>query len=195
MREARLVEARCIGKEWQDEYQRKLVAAEEAVKVVKSGDRVIASFFGGRLLGEALAARVLADDGARRVEDGAGLDAVAEALAEQFGQAPVHLDGYHASGNLQQLLSERAGSRADFQDGCVFGNVGKFQQTAHEISVDEEALSAPASRRDSGGSEHLADFALGLQRPASCGKGRGRHSSISPWFGCFNSSRPVDKTP
>ena len=57
MREARLVEARCIGKEWQDEYQRKLVAAEEAVKVVKSGDRVIASFFGGRLLGEALAAR------------------------------------------------------------------------------------------------------------------------------------------
>jgi len=57
MKEEKLVEARCIGKEWQDEYQRKLVSAEEAVKVVRSGDRVIASFFGARLLGEALAAR------------------------------------------------------------------------------------------------------------------------------------------
>ena len=57
MREERLVEARCIGKEWQDDYQRKLVSAGEAVKAVRSGDRVIASFFGGRLLGEALAAR------------------------------------------------------------------------------------------------------------------------------------------
>ena len=57
MKEEKLVEARCIGKEWQDEYQRKLVSAEEAVKVVRSGDRVIASFFGGLLLGEALVSR------------------------------------------------------------------------------------------------------------------------------------------
>ena len=39
MKEERLVEARCIGKNWPDEYKRKLVSAEEAVKVVKSGDR------------------------------------------------------------------------------------------------------------------------------------------------------------
>ncbi len=57
MKEEKLVEARCIGKEWQDEYQRKLVSAEEAVKVVRSGDRVIAAFFGGLLLGEALVSR------------------------------------------------------------------------------------------------------------------------------------------
>ena len=41
MKEQRLVEARCSGKNWRDEYQRKLVSADEAVKVVKSGDRVI----------------------------------------------------------------------------------------------------------------------------------------------------------
>ena len=57
MREEKLVEARCIGKEWPEEYQRKLVSAEEAVKVVKPGDRVITSFVGVPLLGEALAAR------------------------------------------------------------------------------------------------------------------------------------------
>ena len=32
-----------MGMDWQEEYKRKLVAPEEAVKVVKSGDRV---FFG-----------------------------------------------------------------------------------------------------------------------------------------------------
>jgi len=57
MKELRLVEARCIGKNWQDEYKRKLVSPEEAVKVVKSGDRVIAPWCQARLLAEALAAR------------------------------------------------------------------------------------------------------------------------------------------
>jgi len=57
MKEQRMVEARCIGKEWQSEYQRKLVPAEEAVKVVRAGDRVVAPFFGGRLLGDALVSR------------------------------------------------------------------------------------------------------------------------------------------
>ena len=57
MRDMKYIEARCIGKNCQDEYLKKLVSAEEAVKVVKSGDRVIASFFGGSLLGEALVAR------------------------------------------------------------------------------------------------------------------------------------------
>ena len=57
MRDMKYVEARCIGKNCQDEYLKKLVSAEEAVKVVKSGDRVITSFGGVALLGEALAAR------------------------------------------------------------------------------------------------------------------------------------------
>jgi len=58
MKEERLVEARCIGKNWPDEYKRKLVSAEEAVKVVKSGDRVIVPLPGQpHLLGPALAAR------------------------------------------------------------------------------------------------------------------------------------------
>jgi len=57
MKEERLVEARCIGKNWREEYQRKLVSAEEAVKVVKSGDRVVAPWCKAPLLGEALAAR------------------------------------------------------------------------------------------------------------------------------------------
>jgi len=57
MKDMKFVEARCIGKEWQEEYHRKIVSAEEAVKVVKSGDRVILSYMGVPLLGEALAAR------------------------------------------------------------------------------------------------------------------------------------------
>jgi len=56
MRDMKHVEARCIGKEWQDEYHRKLVSADEAVKVVRSGDRVIVSGAPDSL-GEALAAR------------------------------------------------------------------------------------------------------------------------------------------
>ncbi|UCH42556.1 MAG: hypothetical protein JSW16_07040, partial [Dehalococcoidales bacterium] len=50
------IETRCIGKEWQEEYRRKLVSADEAVKVVRPGDRVIVSGAPGHL-GEALAAR------------------------------------------------------------------------------------------------------------------------------------------
>ncbi|MBI4282864.1 MAG: hypothetical protein HY663_00150 [Chloroflexi bacterium] len=46
----------CIGKNWQEEYNKKLVSAETAAKAVKSGDRVI-FYQGGRLLGPALAAR------------------------------------------------------------------------------------------------------------------------------------------
>jgi len=58
MKELKLVEAKCIGKDWRDEYQRKLVSAEEAVKCVKSGDRVIAPLPNQpHLLGAALAAR------------------------------------------------------------------------------------------------------------------------------------------
>jgi 4-hydroxybutyrate CoA-transferase len=58
MKQERLVEARCIGKNWRDEYQRKLVSAEEAVKVVKSGDRVIVPLTAQpHLLGPALANR------------------------------------------------------------------------------------------------------------------------------------------
>ena len=57
MKEMIGLETRCIGKNWRDEYQRKLVSAEEAVKTVKSGDRVVfptASL--PRLLGATLAA-------------------------------------------------------------------------------------------------------------------------------------------
>ncbi len=58
MKEMIQLETRCIGKNWRDEYKRKLVSVEEAVKVVKSGDRVVfptASL--PYLLGPALAAR------------------------------------------------------------------------------------------------------------------------------------------
>jgi 4-hydroxybutyrate CoA-transferase len=58
MKDQRLVEARCIGRNWQEEYRRKLVSAEEAIKVVKSGDRVIIPMMNQpQLLGAALAAR------------------------------------------------------------------------------------------------------------------------------------------
>lgn len=57
MKDMKYIEAKCIGKEWQEEYQKKFVSAEEAVKVIKSGDRIITSFGGVPLLGEALAAR------------------------------------------------------------------------------------------------------------------------------------------
>ncbi len=57
MKDLKFVEARCIGNNWQEEYQKKIVSADEAVKVVKSGDRVILSYMGVPLLGEALAAR------------------------------------------------------------------------------------------------------------------------------------------
>ncbi|MBI4283952.1 MAG: hypothetical protein HY663_05725 [Chloroflexi bacterium] len=56
MKDLEFAEAKCIGKNWQEEYQRKLVSAETAAKAVKSGDRVI-FHHAGRLLGPALAAR------------------------------------------------------------------------------------------------------------------------------------------
>jgi len=57
MKEEKFIEARCIGEEWEKEYQRKLMPVEEVVKLVKSGDRLVAPFFVGRQIGEALAAR------------------------------------------------------------------------------------------------------------------------------------------
>lgn len=58
MKDQKLVRARGIGKDWRDEYRKKLVSAEEAVKVVKSGDRVVYPLINGsHTLGEALAAR------------------------------------------------------------------------------------------------------------------------------------------
>jgi len=57
VKDEKLVESKGIGKEWQDKYQKKIVTAEEAVKLVRSGDRVIASYLQARLLTEALAAR------------------------------------------------------------------------------------------------------------------------------------------
>ena len=58
MKEQKSVDTKCIGKNWRDEYNRKLVTAEEAVKVVKSDDRVIFPVLNSALLlGPALAAR------------------------------------------------------------------------------------------------------------------------------------------
>jgi len=58
VKEQKLVQARGIGKNWRDEYNRKLTTAEEAVKVVKSGDRVVYPLISGaHLLGPALFAR------------------------------------------------------------------------------------------------------------------------------------------
>lgn len=58
MKEQKFVEARCSGKNWREEYQRKLVSAEEAVKVIKSGDRVVVPLPNQpHSLGLALAAR------------------------------------------------------------------------------------------------------------------------------------------
>ena len=58
MKDQNLVQARGIGKDWRDEYKKKLVSAEEAVKVVKSGDRVVHPLVNGsHTLGAALAAR------------------------------------------------------------------------------------------------------------------------------------------
>ena len=57
MKDQRLVEARGSGKNWRDEYKRKLVSAEEAVKVVKPGDRVVFPPLPPYRLGPALAAR------------------------------------------------------------------------------------------------------------------------------------------
>jgi len=58
MKEEARVEAKCIGKNWRNEYRRRLVSAEEAVKVVKSGDRVIIPLVNQpHRLGPVLAAR------------------------------------------------------------------------------------------------------------------------------------------
>jgi len=57
MKDMKHVEAKCIGAEWEAEYRKKVVSAEEAVKLIKSGDRIVAPFFAGELLATALAAR------------------------------------------------------------------------------------------------------------------------------------------
>lgn len=58
MKNIKYLTASCIGEGWRDEYRRKIVSAEEAVRVVKSGDRVVFPIASQpRLLGPALAAR------------------------------------------------------------------------------------------------------------------------------------------
>ena len=57
MKEQKFVEVKCIGEGWQLEYERKRVSAQQAVQIVRSGDRVIAVWFNGTTLCEALAAR------------------------------------------------------------------------------------------------------------------------------------------
>jgi len=58
MKDLKMVQAGGIGKDWRKEYASKLVSAEEAVRVVKSGDRVVYPLINGsRTLGAALAAR------------------------------------------------------------------------------------------------------------------------------------------
>ncbi len=58
MKEEKLVSAACSGKNWQDDFKKKLVTAEQAVQSVKSGDRVIFPVCSyPRALGPALAAR------------------------------------------------------------------------------------------------------------------------------------------
>jgi len=58
MKEMIGLEARCIGRNWRDEYRRKFVSADEAVRGIKSGDRVVFPTSSlPRLLGAALAAR------------------------------------------------------------------------------------------------------------------------------------------
>lgn len=58
MKEERFVEAACAGKDWRNAYDRKRVSAEEAVRHVASGDRVVFPVCAyPRLIGPALAAR------------------------------------------------------------------------------------------------------------------------------------------
>jgi len=58
MRDLKFMQSRGIGKDWRDEYNRKLVSAEEAVKAVKSGDRVVFPLINGsHALGAAMAGR------------------------------------------------------------------------------------------------------------------------------------------
>lgn len=58
MKDQKLVQSRGIGKGWREEYKSKLVSADEAVEVIKSGDRVVYPLINGsRILGAALAAR------------------------------------------------------------------------------------------------------------------------------------------
>jgi 4-hydroxybutyrate CoA-transferase len=58
MKDQKLVQAKGVGKDWRNEYKGKLVSAEEAVKVIKSGDRVVFPLVNAcHTLGAALAAR------------------------------------------------------------------------------------------------------------------------------------------
>ncbi len=58
MKSEKFLTTGCIGKNWQDDYKRKLVSASEAVSVVKSGDRVVFPICSyPRALGPALAER------------------------------------------------------------------------------------------------------------------------------------------
>lgn len=58
MKDLKYMQSAGVGKGWREEYNRKLVSAEEAVKVVQSGDRVVYPLINGSsTLGAALAAR------------------------------------------------------------------------------------------------------------------------------------------
>jgi 4-hydroxybutyrate CoA-transferase len=56
VKELKMIDVKC-SENWRDEYKKKLVSAEEAVKVVKSGDRVVLPWAPTTALATALAAR------------------------------------------------------------------------------------------------------------------------------------------
>jgi acyl-CoA hydrolase len=61
MRFPHITEYRQYGKDWKEDYKRKLVSAEEAAKVVKSGDRVALPFAHSTAVPAALEKRVSRD--------------------------------------------------------------------------------------------------------------------------------------
>ena len=90
MKELKYVESGYSGTDWEDEYKRKLVSADEAVKLVNSGDRVVfptCAF--PRILGPALAARK--SDHPRRVSLGRGFGAVLSRGPERQCFLPDHM--------------------------------------------------------------------------------------------------------
>ena len=95
--------------DWREEYKRKLVSAEEAVKVVKSGDRVVCGTHPDqpKVLGGALAARKeeLKDVDLVMEMPGGGIPLLQPGMEESFN---IILDGYVGDGARPLLDEKRA---------------------------------------------------------------------------------------
>ena len=116
-----------MGLDWKEEYQKKLVTPEEAVQVVKNGDRV--GFTYGReprALGLALAARLgELQDVNVEISVLSPLERTNDPLSIELGVHGIYIrSGFSSGCFLPQVATETGWSKEEFLSNCASHKAG-----------------------------------------------------------------------